>query len=107
MSLFITSAPVVEKAQTLLHIMLWSLVIFGMASALSGIMRASGVVLVPMLITIGCIALVQVPTAWIVSRHIGLNGVWVAFPVVYSAILLLQWAYYQGVWRKRPIKRII
>jgi putative MATE family efflux protein len=107
MGFFITSAPVVETAQTLLHIMLWSLVIFGMASALAGIMRASGTVLAPMLISIGCITLVELPTAWIASRHIGLNGVWVAYPVAFSAMLLLQSAYYRGVWRKRAIRRMV
>ena len=44
---FITSAPVLELAQNLLHIMLWSSVVFGMASVLSGVMRASGAVLAP------------------------------------------------------------
>jgi putative MATE family efflux protein len=107
LAFFITSTPVVEKAQTLLYIMLWSLVIFGMVSVLSGIMRASGTVLAPMLISISCILLVELPTAWIASRHIGLNGVWVAYPATFSAMLLLQWAYYQGVWRKRAIKRLI
>src|SRR6185437_16382591 len=46
-SAFITSAPVVEMAQSLLHIMLWSSVIYGCAAVLSGVMRASGAVLVP------------------------------------------------------------
>ncbi|MGP1630522.1 MAG: MATE family efflux transporter, partial [Giesbergeria sp.] len=36
MGAFITSAPVIEVAQTLLHIMLWSMVVFGMAAVLSG-----------------------------------------------------------------------
>jgi len=107
MGFFITSAPVVNKAQTLLHIMLWSLVIFGMASAFSGIMRASGTVLAPMLISIGCILLVELPTAWIASRHLGLNGVWVAYPAAFSAMLLLQWSYYRGIWRKQSIERMI
>ncbi|MDR2990332.1 MAG: MATE family efflux transporter [Burkholderiaceae bacterium] len=107
MATFITSAPVVNLAQTLLYIMLWSQVVLGMALAISGVMRASGTVWVPMLITIGCIALVQQPTAWIVSRHIGLNGVPVAYPAAYSAILLLQWVYYRTVWRKRTIKRMV
>jgi putative MATE family efflux protein len=107
MGLFITSAPVVDVAQTLLHIMLWSLVIFGMASALAGIMRASGTVWAPMLISIGCITLVELPTAWIASRHLGLNGVWVAYPAAFSAMLLAQWTYYRGVWRKRAIRRMV
>jgi len=107
MGLFINSAPVIQKAQTLLHIMLWSLVIFGMAGVLSSIMRASGTVLAPMLISIGCILLVELPTAWIASRHLGLNGVWVAYPAAFSAMLLLQWIYYRIVWRMRTIERMV
>ncbi len=44
MAFFITSGPVIELAQSLLHIMLWSTVIFGMASVLAGMMRPSGAV---------------------------------------------------------------
>jgi putative MATE family efflux protein len=107
MGFFITSAPVIEEAQTLLHIMLWSLVIFGMASALSGMMRASGSVLVPTLISVVCIVLVELPTAWIMSHRIGLNGVWISYPVAFSAMLLLQTAYYRLVWRKKAIRRMV
>ena len=42
--LFITDPAVVDLAQTLLHIMLWSSVIMGMSMVLSGLMRASGTV---------------------------------------------------------------
>jgi Na+-driven multidrug efflux pump len=55
---FVTSAPVIELAQTLLHIMLWSSVVFGFSSVLGGVMRASGSVLVPTGISIFCIALI-------------------------------------------------
>jgi Na+-driven multidrug efflux pump len=105
--LFITSASVIEIAQILMYIMLWSLIIFGMAGVLSGIMRASGTVLVPALIVIGCIALVELPTAWIASRQIGLNGVWIGYPAAFGAMLLLHWVYYQWNWRKRAIKRLV
>ena len=105
--LFITSAPVMELAQTRLHIVLWSLVIFGMYSVLAGIMRASGTVWTPTLITIGCLALIELPTAWIASRYLGLSGVWVAYPTAYISILLLQWTYYRTVWRKRAIKPMV
>ncbi|MGE8201030.1 MAG: MATE family efflux transporter, partial [Variovorax sp.] len=93
--------------QTLLHIMLWSLVIFGMAAALSGIMRASGSVLVPTLISILCILGIEVPVAWLMSHRIGLNGIWIAYPVTFGAMLLLQTAYYQLVWRKKGIRRLV
>ncbi|MDM0110965.1 MATE family efflux transporter [Variovorax sp. J22R133] len=107
MGLFITSEPVIEVAQVLLHIMLWSCVIFGMASALSGIMRASGSVLVPTLISVLCIAFVELPTAYFMSHRIGLNGVWISYPVAFSAMLILQATYYRMVWRKKAITRLV
>lgn len=107
MSLFITSEPVIEVAQTLLHIMLWSCVLFGMASALSGIMRASGSVLVPTAISIFCILLIELPTAWFMSHRIGLNGVWISYPVAFGAMLVLQALYYRMVWSKKAIRRLI
>jgi Na+-driven multidrug efflux pump len=107
MGFFITSVPVIELAQTLLHIMLWSSVIFGMASVLSGIMRASGSVLVPTGIAIFCIAAVEVPTAWVLSHRIGINGIWIAYPVTFIAMLGLQTAYYRLVWKKKAIRRLV
>ncbi len=107
MGVFITSAPVIEVAQTLLHIMLWSMVVFGMASVLSGIMRASGSVLVPTAIAIACIVFVEIPSAWFLSHRIGLNGVWMAYPINFVAMLILQTVYYHGVWRKKKIRRLV
>jgi Na+-driven multidrug efflux pump len=104
--LFITSAPVLETAQTLLHIMLWSTVIFGMSAAISGVMRASGSVLVPTAISITAILAIEVPVAWLLSRYIGLNGIWVAYPVAFTAMLLMQTAYYRLVWQHKPIRRL-
>lgn len=107
MGAFITSAPVIDVAQRLLHIMLWSTVVFGMASVLSGIMRASGSVLVPTAISIVCIVGIEVPVAWAMSRRIGIDGIWIAYPVTFVAMLALQTAYYRLVWRRKPIARMI
>lgn len=107
MGFFITSEPVIDVAQTLLHIMLWSTVIFGMGAALSGIMRASGSVLVPTGISIFSIALIEVPVAWWLSRRFGLNGIWVAYPVAFTVMLSLQASYYRFVWRKKAIRKLI
>ena len=97
----------IEIAQTLLHIMLWSLVIFGMAAAISGIMRASGSVLVPTAISILCLIGVEVPVAWFMSHRIGLNGIWYAYPAAFGAMLVLQSAYYRLVWRRKAIERLV
>ncbi|MEO6973627.1 MAG: MATE family efflux transporter [Rhodoferax sp.] len=104
--LFITSAPVVDVAQTLLHIMLWSSIIFGMSAVLSGLMRASGSVLMPTSISIFAILAIEVPVAWFLSHRIGLDGIWMSYPVAFVAMLAMQTSYYRLVWRKRPIRRL-
>lgn len=104
--LFITDAAVVEMAQTLLHIMLWSSVIMGMSMVLSGLMRASGTVLVPTAISMLAIAGIEIPVAWVLSGYYGLNGIWVAYPVAFLAMLAMQTGYYRLVWRKKSIQRL-
>jgi putative MATE family efflux protein len=105
--LFITSAPVIELAQSLLHIMLWGLLAFGLSTVVGGVMRASGAVLVPTAISIFCVAAIQVPAAWLLSRHYGIDGVWASYPIAFTAMLVLQSAYYRLVWRKQEIRRLI
>lgn len=104
---FITSAPVVELAQTLLHIMLWSSVAYGCAAVLSGVMRASGAVLVPTAISIVCIAAVEVPSAYALADRYGIEGVWMAYPIAFMSMLILQSGYYLFFWRKRKVERLV
>ena len=104
--LFIRDGAVVEMAQTLLHIMLWSSVILGMSMVLSGLMRASGTVLVPTAIGMIAIGGIQVPVAWALSIQYGLTGIWAAYPVAFLAMLAMQTAYYRLVWRNKPIRRL-
>jgi len=104
---FITSPPVVELAQSLLHIMLWSSVVYGCAAVVSGVMRASGAVLVPTGISIFCIVAIEVPVAYALADRFGIEGLWMAYPITFVAMLVLQSAYYRLVWRKRKIERLI
>lgn len=106
LGLFITDAAVLELAQTLLHTMLWSCVLLGMSMVLSGMMRASGVVWWPTAISMFGIGLVQVPVAWLLSLHYGLNGIWIGYPAAFAVMLILQAAYYQLVWRHKTIRRL-
>jgi putative MATE family efflux protein len=104
---FVTSGPVIELAQTLLHIMLWSCVVFGLQAVLGGVMRASGAVMVPTAIAIFCIAAIEVPSAWLLSQRFGIDGVWMAYPIAFTAMLVLQASFYQFVWRKKKIERLV
>jgi len=109
MGLFITSEPVIELAQRLLHITLWSYVVFGAAVAISGVMRASGTVLIPTLLSLVAVFFVEVPVAWWLSQHtsLGIDGVWIAYPVAFCTMLILQASFYRLVWRKKTITRLI
>ena len=104
--LFITDPAVVDVAKTLLDIMLWSSVIMGMSMVLSGLMRASGEVVMPTAITMFCIICIEIPSAWMLSNIYGINGIWAAYPITFLSMLVLQTTYYRLVWRKKPIKRL-
>ena len=107
MGLFITNGAVLELAQGLLHIALWSSVLFGMATVFSGAMRAGGTVWTPLLISMFAIAAVEVPSAVILSHYIGIEGIWIAYPITFSTMFVLQMSYYLLVWRKRTVQRLI
>jgi MATE family, multidrug efflux pump len=98
---------VIDLAQSLLHIMLWSSVVFGWASVISGVMRASGTVLVPMTISIFCIAAIEVPSAYALAHRFGIEGVWMAYPIAFVSMFVLQTAFYRLVWRKAKIERLV
>jgi Na+-driven multidrug efflux pump len=65
------------------------------------------VVLVPVAISIACILVVQLPVAYGLNQRFGLEGVWMAFPVTYAAMLALQTGYHQLVWRFKKIERLV
>jgi putative MATE family efflux protein len=107
MGFFITDGAVLELAQGLLHIVLWSTILFGLSTVFSGAMRGSGTVWMPLLISIFAITAIEVPSAVFLSREIGIKGVWIAYPITFCAMCLLQMSYYMLVWRKRRIERLI
>jgi putative MATE family efflux protein len=105
--LFTESPQATEIAVHLLYIVLWSTLVFGAAAVVSGVMRGSGTVMMPTILSISAILLVEVPVAWILSRRIGIQGVWMAYPAAFIAMLLLQTAYYRLVWRKQRIQKLV
>lgn len=107
LGIFITDGTVLDLAKGPLFIALWSSVPFGLATTFSGAMRAGGVALTPMLLSIFAIVAIELPSAVILSRTVGLEGVWAAYPIVFCAMFVLQMGYYLLVWRKRATRRLI
>ncbi|MGG7555990.1 MATE family efflux transporter [Pseudomonas sp. ES3] len=107
LGLFLTADSTRAMAEHLLHIMLWSLLVFGFQAIVGGIMRASGTVLVPVAVSIVCVVGVQLPVAYLLDARFGLPGVWMAFPVAYLGMLMLQTLYYKMVWQHQKIERLV
>ena len=107
-ALFITSPEVMEITETLLHIVLWSTVLFGFASVFSGMMRASGDVFMPMVLSLGTILIVETPLAlYLSTTSLGLSGIWWAYATSFTTMLILQAGYYWFFWKHKPIKKLI
>jgi putative MATE family efflux protein len=105
--LFIADEAVVDLAAKVLHVTVIGSVLFGMASVFSGVMRAAGTVRVPTTISLSCLALLLYPLGWWFDRTLGLRWIWLAYPATYGTALALMAAYFHGVWRKRPIRKLV
>src|SRR5580700_1945518 len=104
---FITDAHTLGIAHELLMITLWSYAVFGNSSVLSGVMRGSGTVLWPTAIGIFAIWGVEVPAAYLLMHRIGLDGVWLGYPIAYCTALVLQFCYYEFVWKRKTHERLV
>jgi putative MATE family efflux protein len=106
-ALFLKDAAVVAFAASLLRITAWGAIAFGMASVFTGVMRAAGTVRVPTMISLGCILFLVFPVAWALQEAIGVKGIWASYPVTYGCALVLQAAYFFGVWKRQPLRKLV
>lgn len=107
-ALFITDPAVVDLTETLLHVVLWSILCFGASVVFSGVMRASGTVYAPMMLSLACILLIELPGAiWLSQTSLGLTGIWVAYAASFTMMLVLQACWYQFVWKRKEIVALV
>jgi putative MATE family efflux protein len=99
LSWFVVDPLTLSIARRALQITLWSYVLVGIGNVLAGVMRSTGAVLWPAALAIAAIWLVQLPTAYLLSRSVGVEGVWMGYPAGFIAALVAQVLYYGLVWR--------
>jgi MATE family, multidrug efflux pump len=104
---FITDPHTLVIAHQLLMITLWGYLLFGNSAVLSGLMRGSGAVLWPTINGIFAIWAVEVPVAYILMHRIGLDGIWLGYPIAYCVVLTLQFSYYTFVWKRKTHERLV
>ncbi len=107
LSLFLTEAFALELAFSMLVITLWSYPILGNNNILAGIMRSSGTVFWPTLITVSSIWLVQVPVAYVLHTRLGVQGVMFGFPAGFIAALIFLYLYYHIFWKGKEHARLV
>lgn len=89
-----------EIARHLNHIGVWSFLFFGVTFVVSGVVRATGAVVPPLLILGIALWGIRVPFAELLRPSLGVDAVWWSFPVSAAAAMLMSLAYYRwGGWR--------
>ncbi|WP_370152375.1 MATE family efflux transporter [Ferrovibrio sp.] len=107
LGLFLDDVAVAAMAAGLMRLMLWSLVLMGAASLLSGIMRGTGTVLWPAGLSMFAILGIEIPLAWLLEPQLGLPAVWIGYAACFVATPLLQGLYFMLVWRRRAVRRLL
>lgn len=109
LGIFLDNSDTIHIAKGLIIISFWSYVILGHTQAISATMRATGTVLWPTIFTITSILLIEVPIAYFLSHYtaLGINGIWIAYPIAFIVNFLSQTTYHQFFWKKKSLKIMI
>jgi putative MATE family efflux protein len=93
-------SPAIGIAVHLNLIVLWSFPLFGVSMVLSGVVRAAGAVVAPLLILAFALLVVRAPLAWLTVDRWGADAVWWSFTISAIVAMALTVAYYlAGNWR--------
>jgi len=93
-------SPAIDIAVHVNHIVLWSFPLFGVTMVLSGVVRAAGAVMAPLIILVIALLLVRAPLAEYSITHWGADGVWWSFSISAIVAAALSVIYYlRGDWR--------
>lgn len=91
----------VEIAAHINAVVLWSFVLFGGTLVLTGVVRATGAVIGPLVMLFVSMWLVRIPFAYALVPVWGADALWWSFPLGSAVAVSLSWLYYRyGSWRK-------
>ncbi|MFT4248543.1 MAG: MATE family efflux transporter [Pseudomonas sp.] len=102
LSLFLPAdSEALKIARHLNHITIWSFLLFGVTFVVSGVVRATGAVMPPLVILILALWGVRVPLAELLTPRFGADAVWWSFPASSLCAMSMSLAYYRwGGWRR-------
>ena len=93
-----------ELGAQVMRIEAWAEPMFAASIVAYGVFVGSGKTTVPAIMNFGSIWLVRVPLAWILSKTMGLHGVWIAMcaELIFRGIIFLARLYYKRWWLTGP-----
>jgi putative MATE family efflux protein len=97
---------VIAEGATFLRIMALSWGLIGAQFSLTGVLRASGNMVITMVLTLVGQWVLQFPLAYVLSKHttLGARGIWWAFPISNLIIVLITVAVYaEGGWKRKRL----
>ncbi|MEJ0022206.1 MAG: MATE family efflux transporter [Alphaproteobacteria bacterium] len=102
LSLFLpVGSEAIHIAERIDSIVLWNFVLISGSFALTGVVRATGAVLIPLLILVVTMWVVRVPLASFAAHYYGADAVWWSFPLSSACAAVMAVLYYKyGGWRK-------
>ncbi len=106
-SFFVPSDPsVIAAGSVFLRVMALSWGFMGVQFALTGVLRASGNMVITMVLTLVSQWVLQFPLAYVLSEHtaLGMQGIWWAFPISNVVIVLITLGVYaKGDWKRKRL----
>ena len=99
-------AAVIEAGAEYLRIGAPAWGFLGLQFALTGVLRASGNMVMTMVLTLVSQWVLQFPLAYVLSKHtaLGAQGIWWAFPIANVVISLITICVYaKGDWKKKRL----
>lgn len=104
MMLFTNDPEVIQIGARYLLIVGGFYVLFSSMFVIGGVMRGAGDTIVPMFITLLSLWLFRIPLAAILSRNIGVDGIWWAIPIAWFMGMTLSFLYYRtGKWKTKTV----
>src|SRR3546814_336649 len=102
LSLFLPEgSAALEHGRHLNHIAVWSFLFFGVSFVISGVVRATGAVIAPLVMLGIAMWGIRIPFADLLQPALGIDAIWWSFPVSALCSMLMSLAYYRwGNWRQ-------
>lgn len=101
-----STGKAVDLGMRINSITLWGFIIFGITNVITGVVRSTGSVVVPLLITIVSLWGVRIPLVYLLVDHYGLDAVWWSFPIAFIISMIAIVIYYMsGKWKQANMEK--